>query len=204
MAGIVTAGMIGAGLSAVGGIAQMASGIFGKKKRQREIDAMIAQRPKYEIPKEVGEDLAMRRNLVNAQVDGQQELVDSINTDKANALNRVQSSSGSLEDMLAVGVGADAQSQESLIKANDRIGAVKAQRRNDFSQSLSNLSSFRDQAFKLNELDPYNMKTEMTMANNKASREMTFGGLNLAAAGMTSLQTAGNAAGFEGGFFKNG
>ena len=91
MAGIVTAGMIGAGLSAVGGIAQMASGIFGKKKRQREIDAMIAQRPKYEIPKEVGEDLAMRRNLVNAQVDGQQELVDSINTDKANALNRVQS-----------------------------------------------------------------------------------------------------------------
>jgi hypothetical protein len=204
MAGIVTAGMIGAGLSAVGGIAQMASGIFGKKKRQREIDAMIAQRPKYEIPKEVGEDLAMRRNLVNAQVDGQQELVDSINTDKANALNRVQSSSGSLEDMLAVGVGADAQSQESLIKANDRIGAVKAQRRNDFSQSLSNLSSFRDQAFKLNELDPYNMKTEMTMANNKASREMTFGGLNQAAAGMTSLQTAGNAAGFEGGFFKNG
>ena len=174
MAGIVTAGMIGAGLSAVGGIAQMASGIFGKKKRQREIDAMIAQRPKYEIPKEVGEDLAMRRNLVNAQVDGQQELVDSINTDKANALNRVQSSSGSLEDMLAVGVGADAQSQESLIKANDRIGAVKAQRRNDFSQSLSNLSSFRDQAFKLNELDPFNMKTEMTMANNKASREMTF------------------------------
>ena len=204
MAGIVTAGMIGAGLSAVGGIAQMASGIFGKKKRQREIDAMIAQRPKYEIPKEVGEDLAMRRNLVNAQVDGQQELVDSINTDKANALNRVQSSSGSLEDMLAVGVGADAKSQESLIKANDRIGAVKAQRRNDFSQSLSNLSSFRDQAFKLNELDPYNMKTEMTMANNKASREMTFGGLNQAAAGMTSLQTAGNAAGFEGGFFKNG
>lgn len=204
MAGIVTAGMIGAGLSAVGGIAQMASGIFGKKKRQREIDAMIAQRPKYEIPKEVGEDLAMRRNLVNAQVDGQQELVDSINTDKANALNRVQSSSGSLEDMLAVGVGADAQSQESLIKANDRIGAVKAQRRNDFSQSLSNLSSFRDQAFKLNELDLYNMKTEMTMANNKASREMTFGGLNQAAAGMTSLQTAGNAAGFEGGFFKNG
>jgi len=204
MAGIVTAGMIGAGLSAVGGIAQMASGIFGKKKRQREIDAMIAQRPKYEIPKEVGEDLAMRRNLVNAQVDGQQELVDSINTDKANALNRVQSTSGSLEDMLAVGVGADAQSQESLIKANDRIGAVKAQRRNDFSQSLSNLSSFRDQAFKLNELDPYNMKTEMTMANNKASREMTFGGLNQAAAGMTSLQTAGNAAGFEGGFFKNG
>jgi len=204
MAGIVTAGMVGAGLQAVGGIAQMASGIFGKKKRQREINAMIAQRPKYEIPKEVGEELAMRRNLVNAQVDGQQELVDSINTDKANALNRVQSSSGSLEDMLAVGVGADAQSQESLIKANDRIGAIKAQRRNNFSQSLSNLSSFRDQAFKLNELDPHNMKVEMTMANNKASREMTFGGINQAGAGMTNLATAGNAAGFEGGFWKNG
>ena len=35
MAGIATAAIVGAGLKTVGGLAQMASGIFGKKKRQR-------------------------------------------------------------------------------------------------------------------------------------------------------------------------
>ena len=117
MAGIVTAGMIGAGLQAAGGLAQMASGIFGKKKRQREIDDLLAQRPEYEIPKEVGQDVEMRRNLVNARLDEQQDLVNNINTDKQNQLNLVKSSSGSLSDMLAMGASADAQSQDSLIKA---------------------------------------------------------------------------------------
>tara|TARA_R110002050_G_scaffold261523_4_gene401500 strand:+ start:2909 stop:3520 length:612 start_codon:yes stop_codon:yes gene_type:complete len=201
MAGIVTAGMIGAGLQAAGGLAQMASGIFGKKKRQREIDDLLAQRPEYEIPKEVGQDVEMRRNLVNARLDEQQDLVNNINTDKQNQLNLVKSSSGSLSDMLAMGASADAQSQDSLIKARASGAQERSARRDGYSQSLSNLSSFRDQAFKLNELDPYNQKVEMTMANNKASREMTFGGLNQAAAGATNLGTAGNAAGFEGGFF---
>ena len=69
MAGIVTAGMIGAGTQALGGLISMGQGLFGKKKRQREIDQMIAERPKYEIPKEVGQDVEMRRNLLNSRLD---------------------------------------------------------------------------------------------------------------------------------------
>lgn len=201
MAGIATAAMIGAGLQAAGGLAQMASGIFGKKKRQREIDNLIAQRPKYEIPKEVGEELAMRRNLVNARLDEQQQMYDQLQTNKQNMVNTVKSSSGSLEDLLAVSTSADAGMQDSLQNVRIKGAAERAQRRDGLSQSLSNMSSFRDQAFKLNELDPYNQKVEMTMANNKASREMTFGGLNQTAAGVANFGTAGNAAGLEGSFF---
>ena len=50
MAGIVTAGLIGGGIQALGGLAQAASGIFGKKKRQKRLNALLAQRPKYKIP----------------------------------------------------------------------------------------------------------------------------------------------------------
>jgi len=198
---MITAGMIGAGTQALGGLISMGQGLFGKKKRQREIDQMIAERPKYEIPKEVGQDVANRRNLVNSRLDEQQDLVNKLNTDKANTLNTVRQSSGSLEDMLAVGASADAQSQDSLLKARASGAQERSARREGLSEALSNLSGFRDQAFKLNELDPYNQKVKMTMDNNNASREMITGGLKAAGAGATNLGTAGNAAGLEGSFF---
>ena len=198
---MITAGMIGAGTQALGGLISMGQGLFGKKKRQREIDQMIAERPKYEIPKEVGQDVANRRNLVNARLDEQQDLVNNLNTDKANTLNTVRQSSGSLEDMLAVGASADAQSQDSLLKARASGAQERSARREGLSEALSNLSGYRDQAFKLNELDPYNQKVKMTMDNNNASREMITGGLKAAGAGATNLGTAGNAAGLEGSFF---
>ena len=199
---MITAGMIGAGTQALGGLISMGQGLFGKKKRQREIDDLIAQRPKYEIPKEVGQDVANRRDLVNSRLDEQQDLVNNLNTDKANTLNTVRQSSGSLEDMLAVGASADAQSQDSLLKARASGAQERSARREGLSEALSNLSGFRDQAFKLNELDPYNQKVKMTMDNNNASREMITGGLKAAGAGATNFGTAGNVAGLTGNFFK--
>ena len=199
---MITAGMIGAGTQALGGLISMGQGLFGKKKRQREIDDLIAQRPKYEIPKEVGQDVANRRNLVNSRLDEQQDLVNNLNTDKANTLNTVRQSSGSLEDMLAVGASADAQSQDSLLKARASGAQERSARREGLSEALSNLSGYRDQAFKLNELDPYNQKVKMTMDNNNASREMISGGLKAAGAGATNFGTAGNVAGLTGNFFK--
>jgi hypothetical protein len=199
---MITAGMIGAGTQALGGLISMGQGLFGKKKRQREIDQMIAERPKYEIPKEVGQDVANRRDLVNSRLDEQQDLVNNLNTDKANTLNTVRQSSGSLEDMLAVGASADAQSQDSLLKARASGAQERSARREGLSEALSNLSGYRDQAFKLNELDPYNQKVKMTMDNNNASREMITGGLKAAGAGATNLGTAGNVAGLTGNFFK--
>ena len=132
----------------------------------------------------------MNRNLVNARLDGQQELLDQLNTENQNQINTARSSSGSLEDLLAVSTAGNAGMNESLIKAQQQGAAQRQQRRESFSESLSNLSSFRDQAFKLNELDPYNQKVEMTMANNAASRQMTFGGLNQLASGGADIGSA--------------
>ena len=203
MAGIVTAGMVGAGLQAVGGLAQMASGIFGKKKRQREINALLAQRPVYKIPKEIGQDLEMNRNLVNARLDEQQDMKNALMTHQSNQVQRAQAASGSLEDMLAVGAAAGASTEDALIQNRIAGASERAKRRENFSGSLMNMAEARDQAFKLNELDPFNQKVQMTMANNKASREMVFGGLSQAAAGVTNFGTAGNEAGFKTGFFKS-
>ena len=57
-------GMIGGGIQALGGLAQAASGIFGKKKRQRRLESLLAERPQYEIPKEISQDLELTRKIV--------------------------------------------------------------------------------------------------------------------------------------------
>ena len=196
MAG-VTALAIGAGIQAVGGLAQMASGIFGKKRRQRQIENMIAQRPEYKIPKEVKQDMEMRRNLVNAQLDEQQAMRDNLFTQQQNAIARTQASSGSLEDLLAVGASSDASMNNALVNLQTQGASQRSQRRNEFSQSLANLSQYRDQAFKINELDPYKDKMALTMENNKASREMIFGGINQAGAGVMNFGSAMNEGAFQ-------
>lgn len=203
MAGIATAAMVGAGLQAVGGLAQMASGIFGKKKRQREINRLLAQRPVYQIPNELKQDLGRARTRVDGRLSEQQDMQNAMFTNQQNQLARVQSSSGSLEDMLAVGASADAGMQDALIKNRISGAAERQAREKKLSETLVNMSKAKDQAFKLNELDPFNQKVQMTMANNAASRQMTFGGLQSAGAGLANMGAAGVEAGNTG-FFGTG
>lgn len=180
-------GLIGGGLQAVGGLAQMASGIFGRKGRQRRLENLIASRPKYQIPKEIQQDMEMRRNRVNSQLDEQQALRDNLFTQQQNQIAMAQQSGGSIEDMLAVGASQDASMSNALINAQAQGASQRAQRLDDFSQAGMNLAQAKDQAFKINELDPANMRIKGTLANDAMSREMTFGGLNQAGGGLANI-----------------
>ena len=180
-------GLIGGGLQAIGGLAQMASGIFGRKGRQRRLENLIASRPKYQIPKEIQQDMEMRRNRVNSQLDEQQALRDNLFTQQQNQIAMAQQSGGSIEDMLAVGASQDASMSNALINAQAQGASQRAQRLDDFSQAGMNLAQAKDQAFKINELDPANMRIKGTLANDAMSREMTFGGLNQAGGGLANI-----------------
>lgn len=189
MAGIATAAVIGGGIQALGGLAQAASGIFGKKRRQRRLENLIASRPKYQIPKEIQQDMEMRRNRVNAQLDEQQALRDNLFTQQQNQMAMAQQSGGSIEDMLAVGASSDASMNNALINAQAQGASQRAQRLNEFSQAGMNLAQAKDQAFKINELDPANMRIKGTLANDAMSREMAFGGVNQMGAGLANMGT---------------
>lgn len=189
MAGIATAAIVGGGIQALGGLAQGLSGIFGRKRRQRRLENLIASRPKYQIPKEIQQDMEMRRNRVNAQLDEQQALRDNLFTQQQNQIDMAQKSGGSIEDMLALGASSDASMNNALINAQAQGAAQRAQRLNEFSQAGMNLAQAKDQAFKINELDPANMRIKGTLANDAMSREMTFGGINQMGAGLANMGT---------------
>lgn len=189
MSGIATAAIVGGGIQALGGLAQAASGIFGRKRRQRRLENLIASRPKYKIPKEIQQDMEMRRNRVNAQLDEQQALRDNLFTQQQNQMAMAQQSGGSIEDMLAVGASSDASMNNALINAQAQGASQRAQRLNEFSQAGMNLAQAKDQAFKINELDPANMRIKGTLANDSMSREMAFGGVNQMGAGLANMGT---------------
>lgn len=189
MSGIATAAIVGGGIQALGGLAQAASGIFGRKRRQRRLENLIASRPKYKIPKEIQQDMEMRRNRVNAQLDEQQALRDNLFTQQQNQMAMAQQSGGSIEDMLAVGASSDASMNNALINAQAQGASQRAQRLNEFSQAGMNLAQAKDQAFKINELDPANMRIKGTLANDAMSREMAFGGVNQMGAGLANMGT---------------
>lgn len=200
MAGIVTAGLIGGGIQALGGLAQAASGIFGKKKRQKRLENLLAQRPKYKIPKEISQDMEMMRNRKDGRLSEQQDMKNALFTNAQNSVARAQAASGSLEDQLAIGASAGAGMQDALIKNRMAGARERSQRISGYRESLTNLAQAKDQAFKLNELDPFKMKVQGTLANDAMSRQMTFGGINQAGAGLANMGTAGTAAGNTGFF----
>ena len=191
----LTAGMVGAGLQAVGGLAQTFSGLFGKKRRLRKINEMIDKMPKYNIPKEAGEQMGAARNQLNARLDDQQDLKQSLFTQQQNQLANAQRASGSLEDMLAIGAASEGNMNEALIKNRMSGAQERARRQGRYDQALVNMQEYRDKAYETNELAPWKMKMDAYNAEQQNSKSMIFGGLNQAASGLMM----GNAIGIEGG-----
>lgn len=197
---MIGAGMVGGIIQGIGGIAQAASGIFGRNKRQKRLEALIAKRPKYQIPQELKDDLALTKNRVNARLDEQQDMKNALFTNAQNTVARAGASSGSVEDQLALAASSGAGMQDALIKNRMAGAQERAARLSQFREAGTNMAQAKDQAFKVNELDPYNMLVQGTMANDQMSREMTFGGINQLGAGLANAGSAGIAAGASGFF----
>lgn len=196
----LTAGMVGGIIQGVGGLAQMASGIFGKRKRQRELENMLAQRPQYQIPQELSDQLEEARNRKDARIAGSQQLTENIMTSGQNQLANAQRSSGSVEQQLALGSATMGNVENALFKQSQNEQAQRNINLQNYLQASTNMAQAKDQAFKLNELDPFNQRVQGTMALNQMAREMTFGGLNQMGAGLVSAGTAGIKAGNKGFF----
>ena len=177
-------GVAGAGLSVIGGLAQTFSGIFGGGKRKRELEDLLSKRPEYSIPKEAAEQLGPARTDINARLDEQQDLKQSLFTQQQNQLAKAQAAGGSLSDMLAIGASSEASMQDALIK--NRIAGAKerAERKQRYDEALVNMSEYRDQAFQVNEMDPYKERLAAMQQLKRDNREMIFGGLNQAGSGL--------------------
>lgn len=158
--------MLGGAIPFVLGAGQLLSGVFGKKPK----------RPTYRIPGEASEELATSRMLASNTVrPGNEEAVAQINQDTANAMSAAEKVS-------------DNQSQ--ILGANDRAGFIKSRamlhnnalnsnfRYNaklNLQNSLQNFAKYRDKAFQLNKMEPYNQQATTKGALISSGIQNIFG-----------------------------
>jgi len=116
---------------------------------------MHPDRPDYEIPQETQQQLALRQNLLNAGMPGEQQARQDIYTNQANSLAALSRGAGDQGQFLA-GLGA-AQGT-----TNNALNRLQTQRQQSYFTSLAgleraqdNMANARDTQFQLNKLNPY-------------------------------------------------
>lgn len=113
------------------------------------------QRPTYQIPDEVGQQLGLRQQLLNARMPGAQQAEQNIQENQAANLYNQQQAVGDSASLLA----ANASGQGATNRAMRKLAMQEAQDEERRIRGLENaqrtMANYRDKAFKLNELDPY-------------------------------------------------
>ena len=193
------AGMIGAGIQTITGLAELGSGLFGKNRRINKFNEQVDKMPKFQIPKEAGEQLGDSSSRLNAELDELQKLRQDLFTQKANTVQNAQNASGDINDLLAMSSSADANMSNSLINAQVQGAQQRDVRRKDYYNALTNMQEFRQLQYETNELAPWKMKLDNYQAESERSRNMIFKGAGHVGSGLIS----GSALGIQGGLSKS-
>ena len=192
------AGMIGAGIQTITGLAELGSGLFGKNRRINKFDEQVDKMPKFQIPQEAGEQLGDATSRLNAELDELQKLRQDLFTQKANTVQNAQNASGDINDLLAMSSSADANMSNALINAQVQGAQQRDVRRKDYYNALTNMQEFRQLQYETNELAPWKMKLDNYQAETERSRNMIFQGAGQLGSGLIS----GSALGVQGGLSK--
>jgi len=192
------AGMIGAGIQTITGLAELGSGLFGKNRRINKFDEQVDKMPKFQIPQEAGEQLGDASSRLNAELDELQKLRQDLFTQKANTVQNAQNASGDINDLLAMSSSADANMSNALINAQVQGAQQRDVRRKDYYNALTNMQEFRQLQYETNELAPWKMKLDNYQAETERSRNMIFQGAGQLGSGLIS----GSALGVQGGLSK--
>jgi|TARA_R100000482_G_scaffold124015_1_gene75461 hypothetical protein len=193
------AGMIGAGIQTITGLAELGSGLFGKNRRINKFDEQVDKMPKFQIPQEAGEQLGDASSRLNAELDELQKLRQDLFTQKANTVQNAQNASGDINDLLAMSSSADANMSNALINAQVQGAQQRDVRRKDYYNALTNMQEFRQLQYETNELAPWKMKLDNYQAESERSRNMIFKGAGQVGSGLIS----GSALGIQGGLSKS-
>jgi hypothetical protein len=148
------------------GGAQLLSGIFGKKP----------ERPKYRIPGEAQESLDSARTLANNTVrPGNEEAVTQINQDAANATNSAQRVTGNQTQILGAQDRAGLIKSRAMLNNNALNSSFKYNAKLNLQNSLKDFAQYRDKAFQLNQMQPYQDKAQTKGALISSGIQNLFG-----------------------------
>lgn len=166
---------IGAGLGMAGSALQTGLGL-AQMLRARRYDT---QRPTYEIPQEIGNQLALRQQLLNARMPGARQMERNIAESQAAALTNAQQGASSSEELLAASAASQGSTNRALRDLQMREAQDYENRLRGLESAQNQMAAARDREFQINEMQPY-----MEDAATRAA--LTEGGFQNIAGGLAS------------------
>lgn len=165
--------MLGVASGILGGI-ESAYGLY--QSIQGNKMASQNQRPTYEIPQEISQNLsqAQQMALEGLPAEQKEQYINNIQRSQNFGLNQLNSRKAGLSGLGSVVQAGDDSynnllSEDSAARMNNQRGLMNAR---------STMAGYKDKAFQLNQLDPYNTKAAAARAMQGAGLQNIYGGLS--------------------------
>jgi len=162
-----------------------------KRKDRKANEALMKNRPQYEIPQEIFQNQAMYEAMAgSSRLPGQNILENNIGQSTAQAIGRSQKTAGSSADLLSSVTGIQANQNEVL--QNMSLAGMQQQQVNKdkLAGSRETVSDYKNQKFDYNKNQMWKMKYAQLQKEQdqaKIDQENTFNNLN------SSIGTIGGA-----------
>lgn len=189
---------IGAGLGMVNSALQTGLGLAQLIKGGR----MNPQRPTYEIPDEVGAQLGLRQQLLNARMAGARGMERNLQESAATGMYNATQGAASSEDLLAAGAMSQGNTNRSLRDLQIREAQDYESRVQGLERAQMNMAGYKDKEFQMNEMDPYMEAAATKSALTSGGLQNLSGGLASASAQFGKMYEADEMTGEFSGLFK--
>lgn len=177
---------IGAGLGAAGSLLQTGLGLSQLLQSRK----YRTQRPTYEIPEEVGNQLALRQQQLNARMPGARQMERNLAASAESARYNQQQGAQSSSELLA----AQGATQGTTNRALRDLQIAEAQdyerRTQGLERAQMNMANARDKEFQMNEMQPYLEDAATRSALIEGGFQNISGGLASAAAQVGKMYEA--------------
>lgn len=172
-AGLLLGGLISGGLGA-------AKAIFGgvqASKAKKQMNQLLENRPKYNIPEEYRKALGIYENLATGEMPGQQMYEDLIGQTTARAMTGAER--GAISSNAYMGSVLSAQDKElEALKDLAQMGAqYKTQQQQNLAGAQQTMGQLEDTQWEMNQNRPWQMQMQMASENKQAGMQNLFGGL---------------------------
>ena len=138
---------------------------------------MKANRPNYEIPSTVGEELAMSRMMANGRMPGINYAKMRLDQNAASAAYRMNRSASNPNQILAGAAAIQANSDVASRGLLEAEAGDQYRRLANLSRSLRMMGEYKDKEFQLNKMEPYQDKARTKAALVQGGLLNLFGGV---------------------------
>lgn len=142
--------------------------------------SMNPQRPTYNIPQEVQDKLGQQQVNLNARSAGAARAQDNLFANQATTLQNAQQAGGGASNQLLAGAMSQAQSNRGFQDLSSGERDDYQRRLGNLGQAQSEMGSFRDRAFEINKMQPYQDAAATKSALIEGGIQNMFGALQSA------------------------